>query len=188
MRNPESFIKAIGEQPLPPVEEWDPEYCGEMDLLIKADGTWFYNGTPFTRQKMKLLFSRVIKKENDNYFLVTPVEKLAIKVEWMPFTITDFNIIKLNNKPVYQFYDQLENTIQLKQAKQIKFSQFQSQQLPIINIRRNLYASFSRSCYYRLIGQAEIKSSQNNQPENIQQVSIISNGLTFSLGEFDREE
>lgn len=179
MFNPDSLIKAIGDQPLPPVESWNPEFCGEIDLLIKADGTWLYNGSAITRQKMKLLFSRVIKKESDNYYLVTPVEKVAIKVEWQPFLIVDYQLIKQQDKLIYQFIDSFDNIVLLTDASQLTFSFFQSQKMPIIKMRRNLYASFSRNCYYRLLNEAEIITDNDRN-----QVVIQSNGLTFLLGDY----
>jgi uncharacterized protein len=180
--SPETLIRSIGDSPLPPVENWNPEYCGELDLLIKADGSWLYAGTPFTRRKMQLLFSRIIKKEADKFYLVTPVEKLAITVEWQPFTIIDFNIEHHNGKQVYEFLDNCDNTIKLTQPHQIEFSNYNNQSLPCILVRRNLFASFSRSCYYRLIESAQI-SSHNN----IEQVSIQSNSNDFIIGAIQGE-
>lgn len=183
MIDQQTLIKSIGDQPMPPVEKWDPDYCGELDLLIKADGSWIYQATPLTRYKIKLLFSRVIKREGKNYFLVTPVEKLGIKVEWMPFVILDHQVINKNQKKIYCFKDGLENHIELTDLSQLKFSEYQGQQLPIIKIRRNLFASFSRQCYYRLIEEATLTCQQN---KNVLQ--ITSNGKQFSLGEFAQDD
>lgn len=179
MLTQESLIQAIGDQPIPPVELWNPEFCGELDLLIKADGSWLYCGSPITRDKIKLLFSRVIKKENENYFLVTPVEKVAIEVEWLPFVIVDYQVIQHDQKSTYQFVDSFDNIILLIEPSQIQFSEYQKQRLPIINVRRNLFASFSRSCYYRLLNEAKIISDNDQN-----QVVIESYGLKFLLGNF----
>ncbi|MEL7486721.1 MAG: DUF1285 domain-containing protein, partial [Pseudomonadota bacterium] len=70
---------------LPPVDKWDPDYCGEIDLVIKRDGVWFHEGTPIGRARLVRLFSTVLRKDGDDYFLVTPVEKLKIAVEDAPF-------------------------------------------------------------------------------------------------------
>lgn len=179
VRSAESLIKAIGDSPLPPVDKWDPDYCGQLDLVIKPDGSWIYGGTPFTRRRMQILFSRVIKKEGEEYYLVTPVEKLGIKVEWMPFTIIDFNAVENNGMAQLQFIDNCDNEILLTEKSQISFSQFDGQNLPIINVRRNLFASFSRSCYYRLIESAQIIEHNDTH-----QVKIRSNGIDFTFGEF----
>ncbi len=182
MITPESLIKSIGDSPMPPVEKWDPDYCGELDLQIKADGTWLYGGTPFTRRRMQILFSRIIKKENDQYFLVTPVEKLGIKVEWLPFTIIDFDIIEHQGNTTFQFIDNCDNSILLTQLSQLELVKYQQQVLPSINIRRNLFASFNRSCYYRLIEQAKVHS------KNIQcEVILTSNQTQFCIGQYSAE-
>lgn len=71
-----------------PVERWNPPYCGEIDMLIRADGTWLYNGTPIGRAALVRLFASILRKDEDRYFLVTPVEKVGIKVEDAPFLAT----------------------------------------------------------------------------------------------------
>ncbi|WDD96838.1 DUF1285 domain-containing protein [Thalassomonas actiniarum] len=87
-----SQLKHSGtEQKLPPVELWDPPYCGEMNLVIKKDGSWYHNGTVFKRQKLVKLFASVLKKERDDYFLVTPVEKIKITVEDVPFILSQWS-------------------------------------------------------------------------------------------------
>ena len=70
---------------LPPVHLWNPDYCGELDLVIRRDGTWIYEGGPIGRARLVRLFSTVLKREGERYFLVTPVEKLGVRVEDAPF-------------------------------------------------------------------------------------------------------
>ncbi|MEP2300406.1 MAG: DUF1285 domain-containing protein [Kangiellaceae bacterium] len=162
---------------LPPVEAWDPAYCGEMDLVIKANGEWWHEKTPIGRKKLYKLFSTIIKKTGDEYFLVTPVEKIKIQVDWQPFVIVDFQLVEIEGVSCYEFIDNCDNKRLLTQLDQLSFSQFQQQALPIVNIRRNLYASFSRSCYYRLIEQADLVECKGGIV-----LQIKSNGLTFDLG------
>src|SRR6218665_4040164 len=82
----ESLVAAVGkERRLPPVHLWNPPFCGDIDMRIAADGTWFYLGTPIGRPALGGLFASVLKREGENYFLVTPVEKVGIKVEDAPF-------------------------------------------------------------------------------------------------------
>jgi hypothetical protein len=76
---------------LPPVHLWNPPYCGEMDLRILRDGTWLHDGTPIGRAALVRLFSTILKREGDKYFLVTPVEKLGIMVEDVPFIAVDLD-------------------------------------------------------------------------------------------------
>lgn len=191
MVNPEKLIQSIDAKKLPPVELWNPPYCGEMDLVIKANGEWLYQGTPMTRLRMRQLFSRIIKKEGDDYFLVTPVEKVRIRVEWQPFVLVDFNQVQQNDVVYYEFVDSLGQTIRLDAAEQLVLADcpenFLSeaeltpntrQKLPLITVRRNLMASLSRACYYRLVESAEMVELSDRY-----QVQIVSGGITFVLGE-----
>jgi hypothetical protein len=184
MVNLESFIQSIGDKPLPPVEKWNPDYCGELDLIIKADGTWLYGGTPLTRHKIKHLFSRIIKKEEQLYFLVTPVEKVKIQVEWQPFVILDYEKAIKDHQTVFEFIDNFDNRVSLTELSQLRLDNLtlakqQPQELPIIQIRRNLFAGFSRNCYYRLMDEADICSHGDQH-----QAQITSNGINFCLGRF----
>src|SRR5918992_4220705 len=70
---------------LPPVHLWNPDFCGDIDMRIAADGTWFYMGTPIGRAPLVRLFSTILKREGDKHFLVTPVEKVGIRVDDAPF-------------------------------------------------------------------------------------------------------
>ena len=94
----DAFQQQISSQnaALPHVDKWNPEFCGDIDIQIKHDGTWFYMGTPIGRKPLVKLFSSVLKREDDNYFLVTPVEKVGIQVEDVPFIITQWQ--KENSK------------------------------------------------------------------------------------------
>ena len=76
---------------IPPLDTWDPPYCGEMDILIKADGTWHYHGTPITRLRLVKLFAKVLIKDRNDYFLKTPAEKVKISVEDAPFLIVNWH-------------------------------------------------------------------------------------------------
>jgi len=179
MNHTERLIQAIGDRPLPPVEQWHPDYCGELDLLIKADGRWIYQGSELQRERLKQLFSRVIKKEQQRYFLVTPVEKLGIQVEWQPFAIIDFEWQSRDGEVCLQFLDNCGNHIVLNDASQLEFSEFQQQSLPCIRVRRNLFAGFSRACYYRLIDIARVKRVADQD-----QLWLTSAGIDFCLGRF----
>jgi hypothetical protein len=76
---------------LPPVEQWNPPFCGDLDMRIARDGTWFYRGTPITRPALVRLFSTILRKDVDGYVLVTPVERVGIKVEGAPFLAVEGN-------------------------------------------------------------------------------------------------
>ena len=81
-----------GQKDFPPVDKWNPELCEGQEFFIDREGNWFHNNSPIKNKKLINLFSTVIRKDDDNYFLVTPVEKVPVKVELAPYKIIDFAI------------------------------------------------------------------------------------------------
>ena len=77
---------------LPPVHLWNPPFCGDLDMRIAADGTWYYLKTPIGRPALVKLFASVLKREGDKYYLVTPVEKCGIVVEDAPFLAVELKV------------------------------------------------------------------------------------------------
>ena len=86
-----SSARAAQKGGLPPVHLWNPPHCGDIDMRIARDGTWFYTGTPIGRAELVKLFSTILRKDGDDYVLVTPVEKVGITVDDAPFVAVDFN-------------------------------------------------------------------------------------------------
>ena len=142
---------------IPPVELWDPPFCGDIDLVIKADGSWFYNGTVFKRLSLVKLFASVLKKEQENYFLVTPVEKVGIVVEDAPFLITQ-----------WQWLDAEKSQMQVTTNLDDKFLLNAQHPLTLdakgnlyITVRRNLTAKVHRNVYYQWVDLAKEESNKN---------------------------
>lgn len=81
----DALLQQIGDQQQPPVERWDPPFCGNLNMQIHRNGDWFYEGTPIGRPALVKLFASVLKREGDDYFLVTPVEKVGLQVAVTPF-------------------------------------------------------------------------------------------------------
>lgn len=90
--DPFAMVSAIKSRGPAPVHLWDPPYCGEINMEIKRDGTWYHEGRPIRRQAMVKLFASVLKREGDKIYLVTPVEKVGITVEDCPFVIVDMDV------------------------------------------------------------------------------------------------
>ena len=90
----------------PPVERWNPPFCGDLDMRIAADGTWFYLKTPIGRPALVKLFASVLKREGDKYFLVTPVEKCGIQVDDAPFLAVELDIEESPDGPGAQLSHQ----------------------------------------------------------------------------------
>src|SRR3982074_2838434 len=85
-------VKRAGEKGPPPVHLWNPPFCGDLDMRIASDGTWFYLKTPIGRPALVKLFASVLKREGDKYFLVTPVEKCGIVVDDAPFLAVELKV------------------------------------------------------------------------------------------------
>ena len=142
----------------PPVDEWNPEYCGDIGMEIKSDGTWHYMGTPIARQKIVKLFSRILRKEKDNSFvLVTPVEKVLVKVADAPFIATFVEIIGEGKNLNLKFDTNVDDTIVASKDYPIRVSidENTNEPSPYVLIRKNLEAKISRSVFYELVNIAE---------------------------------
>lgn len=142
---------------IPPVELWDPPFCGDIDLVIKSDGSWFYNGTVFKRLSLVKLFASVLKKEQENYYLVTPVEKIGIVVEDAPFLITQWQWLDSEQSKL-QVTTNLDDTFELSNEHPISLDK--SGNL-YVRVRRNLLAKVHRNVYYQWVDMASEESNKN---------------------------
>lgn len=164
-----------GDKKLPPVELWDPPFCGDIDLQIKADGSWFYNGTIFKRLSLVKLFASVLKKEHENYFLVTPVEKIGIVVEDAPFLITQWQWLDAE-KSRMQVTTNLDDVFILNENHPLVADESGNLYL---TVRRNLTAKVHRNVYYQWVDLAT-----EEQNENGTELCFYSAEQRFVLGSF----
>jgi len=148
-----SAVKRAAPRGIPPVEKWDPPFCGDLDMRIARDGTWFYLGTPIGRKPLVKLFSSILKKEGDDYFLVTPVEKVGITVEDAPFVAVDFSVEGEGKDTTITFSTHVGDTATAgpDHAMRIVRDPETGEPSPYINIRRNLDALIDRKSFYRLV-------------------------------------
>ena len=100
-------------QGLPPVHLWNPDFCGDIDMRIARDGTWYYMGTPITRPAMVRLFSTIIRRDGEQYFLVTPVEKVGIRVDDAPFVITRMEVEGQGQTQCLRLFTQVDDELLL---------------------------------------------------------------------------
>ena len=138
---------------LPPVHLWNPPFCGDLDMRIARDGTWFYQGTPIGRPGLVKLFSSIIKKEGDKYFLVTPVEKVGITVDDAPFVAVDFEASGAGEQQVLTFFTQVEDKAVASDELPIRVERDPEtgEPSPYVRIRSNLDALIDRKSFYRLV-------------------------------------
>ncbi len=147
-----------GHDSFPPVDKWDPDLCEGQEFYIDREGNWFYNNSPIKNYKLINLFSRVLKRESNDYFLVTPVEKVPVKVEIAPYVIIDYKInddsISLTTNMNYEFI--------LNKKNSTKLIEYQNTYIPIVNVRNKIEGFFNRNTYYKLIDMALDKNFIEN--------------------------
>jgi uncharacterized protein len=146
-------VSASKTRGLPPVEKWNPPFCGDLDMQIKRDGTWFYEGTPIGRRGLVKLFASILIREDDKYFLVTPVEKVGITVEDAPFVAIDFDAKGEGRDQVLTFQTNLEDIAVAGPDLPIRVVRDDDtgEPSPYVRVRRNLEALIDRKSFYRLV-------------------------------------
>ncbi|QBF29831.1 DUF1285 domain-containing protein [Thalassococcus sp. S3] len=146
-------VRASGSKALPPVHLWNPPFCGDLDIRIARDGTWYYLGTPFGRPELVKLFSSILKKEDGKYFLVTPVEKVGITVEDAPFVAVDFDVVEERGAQALRFVTQVGDEAMAGPDHPIRVERDAEtgEPSPYIMIRANLEALIDRKSFYRLV-------------------------------------
>ena len=146
-------IRATGARGLPPVHLWNPPFCGDLDIRIARDGTWFYLGTPIGRFELVRLFSSILKKEGDRYFLVSPVEKVGITVDDAPFVAVDFEASGTGDAQVLRFVTHVGDSAVAGPDHPIRVERDPEtgEPSPYVMIRAGLEALIDRKSFYRLV-------------------------------------
>lgn len=153
---------ADGTRGLPPVEKWNPPFCGDIDMEIRSDGTWFYMGTPIGRAPLVRLFSTVLRKDEDGKtYLVTPVEKVGIRIADAPFIAVELVQESQNGEAVLTFRTNVGDVVSAGAEHPIRFEieAATGGLKPYVHIRGRLEALFSRALMYELValgGEIEI--------------------------------
>lgn len=147
--------KMAGEKGPPPVHLWNPPFCGDIDMRIARDGTWFYLGTPIGRKEMVKLFSGIIRKDGDDYFLVTPVEKVGIRVDDAPFVAVDVE----RTEGGVAFVTNVGDRVVAGAAHPLRVVRdpVTGEPSPYVLVRRNLEALIDRKSFYRLVEMGELR-------------------------------
>jgi hypothetical protein len=146
-------VRANSGKGLPPVHKWNPPFCGDLDMRIARDGTWFYLGTPIGRPGLVKLFSSILRKDGDKYFLVTPVEKVGITVDDAPFVATDFEVTGEGEAQVLTFTTHVGDTAVAGPEHPIRVERDAEtgEPSPYVLVRANLEALIDRKSFYRLV-------------------------------------
>ncbi len=140
-----------------PVHLWNPPFCGDLDMRIARDGTWFYLGTPIGRKPLVKLFSSILRRDGDAYFLVTPVEKVGITVEDAPFVAVDFQVEGSGKAQQITFTTNVDETVPLGPNHPFRLERDPEtgEPSPYVLVRDNLEALIDRKSFYRLVDLGE---------------------------------
>ncbi|WP_407494240.1 DUF1285 domain-containing protein [Pseudooceanicola sp. MF1-13] len=138
---------------LPPVDKWDPPDRGKIDMKITRDGIWFHEGTPINRPELVRLFSTILRRDDDRYMLVTPVEKVEIEVEDAPFLAVDFEVAGTGEAQALTFHTTVGDQATAGPDNPIRVVRDAEtgEPSPYVTIRRRLEALIDRKSFYRLI-------------------------------------
>lgn len=165
---------------LPSVDKWNPDFCGDIDIQIKHDGTWFYMGTPIGRKALVKLFSNVLKREDEHYFLVTPVEKVGIQVEDVPFIITQWE--KEDGKLALTTNTGNDLIVSSENPIQIFTDNKTGAYLPYALVRKNLWARLHQNVFYQL-AELAVNHGSEQELDGKRHLMLNSGDYNFSLGE-----
>lgn len=164
----------------PLVEKWNPEFCGEMDLTIRADGSWWHEGTPFTRDSLVRLFSTILRHDDDgHHYLVTPYEKIRIKVERAAFAAQRVDVKGEGQNQDVFFTTNVGEVIKLSAERPLRVETDPKtlEPSPFILVRGRLEALLTRPCFYELVDHAVERETPKGAV-----LGVWSGGAFFALG------
>ncbi len=175
----DEFVQALSRQSLPPVDRWRPTLVRDMDLRIDAAGEWFYEGTSFGRRDLVRLLSTVMVREGDEYFLVSPAEKLRISVEDVPFVATDFEVAGQGADQRIVFDTNVDYKVPLDDEHPLRSRPNAEHRadIPYLVVRDGLEARLARGVFYRLVELGEERESGTGR-----EFGVTSHGRFFPLG------
>ena len=167
------------EKGLPPVHLWNPDFCGDIDMRIARDGTWYYLGTPIGRKPMVKLFSTIIRRDGDDYFLITPVEKVGIKVDDAPFVAVTLEVEGQGEAQVLRFSTNVEEQVVANDEHPLRvvIDPLTQEPAPYILVRHNLEALIHRNVFYQLV-----ELARTRQIDGQNWLGVWSCGVFFPIG------
>ncbi|CZT35793.1 hypothetical protein GA0004734_00027990 [Rhizobium sp. 9140] len=172
-------VEGAAPRGVPPVERWNPPFCGDLDMEIRADGTWFYMGTPIGRPALVRLFSTVLRKDEDGKtYLVTPVEKVGIRVVDAPFLAVEMTVTHRDGAPVLSFRTNVGDVVEagLEHPLRFEIAGEHAEMKPYLHVRGRLEALVSRAVMYDLAALGE-----EIEIDGVPTFAVRSGGSVFSM-------
>jgi hypothetical protein len=159
---------------------WNPPFCGDLDMRIAADGTWFYMGTPIGRPALVKLFSTILKREDDKYFLVTPVEKVGIRVDDAPFLAVEMAEDGEGSARHLSFRTNVDEWVPCDSNHPLRFEAASAEGglTPYLHVRSDLWAKVTRALYYDLV-----KMGEERVVDGRELFGVVSDGVFFSMAD-----
>jgi len=175
-------VRREGAKGLPPVHLWNPPFCGDLDMRIAGDGTWFYLKTPIGRPALVRLFASVLKREGDKYFLVTPVEKCGIQVDDAPFMAVEMQVEDGRDGRVLHFRTNVDDWVACGKDHALRFEPEPGTGglKPYLHVRSGLWAKVSRALFYDLV-----ELGEERRIEGQQMFGVASGGEFFVMAPAD---
>jgi len=170
---------------LPPVHLWNPPFCGDLDMRIAADGTWFYLKTPIGRPALVKLFASVLKREGDRYFLVTPVEKCGITVEDVPFVAVELRVEARGPGQTLHFRTNVDDWIACGPDHVLRFAPEEGTGglRPYLHVRCDLWARVKRALFFDLVDLGE-----EREVAGVRMFGVVSGDAFFAMAPADEIE
>ena len=148
---------------IPPLEQWHPKHCGAMNLKVKANGEWWHEGQLIKRQALIDLFSTVLWKENNQFYLKTPVEQIEISVEDEPLFVNQVEQVEINGQKHLQLTTTTQDVIIVDSEHPIFMREYANELRPYIHVRFGINAVIQRAAFFHLIEMGEmIENDQND--------------------------
>ncbi|GLQ31714.1 DUF1285 domain-containing protein [Litoribrevibacter albus] len=164
-----------------PVELWNPELSGNIDIVVKRDGRWFHEGSEIKRKEIVKIFCNILKLENDEYFLVTPVEKWRIQVEDAPFLVVSLESIETEEGAALQLTTKTGESFVLGSDHHLEVEYkagIDGEPSPYALVRTNLKALIARNVFYQLVELADVEEESGKS-----YMVVYSQGQRFVLGQ-----
>jgi uncharacterized protein len=170
--------RSVGVKGPPPVHLWNPPDCGDIDMRIAGDGTWFYQKTPIGRPALVRLFASVLKREGEKYYLVTPVEKCGIEVEDAPFLAVELTVADGAQGQVLHFRTNVDDWVACGAEHPLRFEPETATGglKPYLHVRRGLWAKVTRALFYDLV-----ELGEERDVDGTRMFGVASDGEFFSM-------
>lgn len=177
------IMTRLQDKKLPPVHLWEPEFCGDIDIRLARDGTWYYMGSPIGRKRMVKLFSTVLRRDEDGkHYLVTPVEKLGITVDDAPFVAVEANLYGEGEEQTVVFRTNVDDEViaDADHPIRVEVDPATGEPSPYVLVRDRLEALIARPVFYQLVDAGE-----ERQIDGRASLGIWSSGIFFEIGALD---